>query len=101
MTWSFISVEEGGRDNSYGLDSVGSSPAAGFMWPLTVRWLKSNFVTKTHLGNGPVVRTKTIFFFPSCFLANAWLQPSTHVGVPAPMGSAFSEPKGRQTGLVL
>lgn len=80
---------------------VESSPAAGFTWSLMVRWFKSTSVTKIHLGNGPVVRTRTIFFFPSCFLANAWLLLSTHVGVPAPMGSAFSEPKGRQAGLVL
>lgn len=107
MTWSFISVEEGGRDSSYSLDSAGQ-PACG---KFPTRWVHVDsfaVIPRVWEGGGSSHPLSPILtwamglwsgqgqysFFPSGFLANAWLRPATHVRVPGRMRSAFSEPKG-------
>lgn len=66
--WSCILVGEMGGivagvyilwDSQPGESSLG----AGFVWPLTVRQLKSTSVTKAHLGDRSVVTTRMTFCF--------------------------------------
>lgn len=96
--WSLMLVEEDGRDSGWDLDLWDSQPSefrrSSVPTASDSEAAQVHSATKAHLGNGPLVMTKMTFFFPSWFLAGPWLQPSTHVVMP--LGSAFSEPKGRQ-----